>query len=294
VRLSPRGIAAALLAAGVTIGTLSDRLPSRSPLRLGSYEVLAGDFHVHAFPGDGALTPWTLRVEAARAGLEVIAVTNHNRTFTARFAEWLSRVSDGPIMIPGEEITAGEYHLIAIGVDRTVGGGGPAGAAIDAVHAQGGLAIAAHPMQLQFHGYDDDATVAQLDGTEAAHPAAQRKDQEAFAAFFERARRLRPGIAAIGSSDFHFSPSLGLCRTFVFAHERSASGVLEAIRSGRTVAIDQEGRLYGDPELVRLVERDRPAGRSDPHPGWRRLSLTLAWVGVAGMLILRSGPRPPL
>jgi hypothetical protein len=290
--LSPRGISAVLLTAGVAIGALSDRLPDQSPRRSGRYEVLAGDFHVHAFPGDGALAPWTLRDEAARAGLDVLAVTNHNRTFTARFAGWLSTVSDGPIMIPGEEITAAEYHLIAIGVDRTVGAEGPAATAIAAVHAQGGVAIAAHPMP-QFHGYDEDATVGQLDGTEAAHPAEKPSEQEDFAAFFERARRLKPGMAPIGSSDFHISPELGLCRTFLFVRDRTAPGVLDAIRSGRTVASDQQGRLYGDPELVQLIERARPAGRSDPNAGWRRLSLTLAWVGIAGMLVLR-GERTPL
>jgi hypothetical protein len=132
------------------------------------------------------------------------------------------------------------------------------------VHAQGGLAIAAHPGP-QFHGYDDDATLAQLDGTEAAHPAGKATDQEEFAAFFERARRLKPGIAPIGSSDFHFSPALGLCHTPL---RRSGAG---------------EAR------------RARPApGRSDPRAGWRRLSLVLAWSGVAGVLILRGDQPSPL
>src|SRR5262249_16018100 len=158
-----------------------------------------------AFPGDGALTPWTLRDEARRAGLDVFAVTNHNRTFTARFAGWLASQSDGPILIPGEEGTALEYHLIAIGVDRTGTSRQPAAGAIGDVHGQGGVAIAAHPLP-GFHGYDDDVTVAQLDGTEAAHPAGDAHEEEKFAAFFDRARRLNPRIAPIGSSDFHISP----------------------------------------------------------------------------------------
>jgi predicted metal-dependent phosphoesterase TrpH len=286
--LSPRGMAGILVVAGVTIGTLSDRFPTRLPFRAEGYEVLAGDFHVHAFPGDGALAPWTLRDEARRAGLDVLAVTNHNRTFTARFAGWLSSQSDGPIVIPGEEITALDYHLIAIGVDRTVSSHQPAAGAIADVHAQGGLAIAAHPMPSEFHGYDDDATVAQLDGTEAAHPARERHDQEQFAAFFDRARRLNPRVAPIGSSDFHVSPQLGLCRTFIFVRARTAAGTLEAIRNGRTVASDEWGRLYGDPALVKLLERDSPAGRSEVNARWRRLSLMLVWVGVAGMLLLQG------
>src|SRR4029453_18028801 len=118
------------------------------------------------------------------------------------------------------------------GIEHTVNADQPAKGAIGDVHAQGGVAIAAHPIP-KFHGYDDDATVAALDGTEAAHPADDVSGQRQFAAFFERARRLKPTMAPIGSSDFHVSPQLAGCRTFIFAREASAAGVIEAIRNGR-------------------------------------------------------------
>src|SRR5262249_50942662 len=160
---------------------------------------------------------------------------------TARFAQWMAARSSGPIIIGGQEITNPAYHLIAVGVEHTVNADQPAKGAIADVHAQGGVAIAAHPIQ-KFHGYDDDATVVTLDGTEAAHPSDSVGHQEEFVAFFERARRLKPTIAPIGSSDFHVSPGLARCRTFVFAREASAVGVIDAIRGGRTVAIDEDGR----------------------------------------------------
>ncbi|HKE85832.1 MAG TPA: CehA/McbA family metallohydrolase [Vicinamibacterales bacterium] len=279
-----RPLAALVVVTGIAIGTAIDRTPTRSMQRAGEYFVLAGDFHVHAFPGDGALAPWTLRDEAGHAGLDVLAVTNHNRTFTAHLARWLAGMSNGPIVIAGQEITNPRYHLIAIGIERTVNASQPAAGAIADVHAQGGVAIAAHPT-LMFRGYDDDATVAALDGTEAAHPADVPEEQEMFAAFFERARRLKPSIAPIGSSDFHASPSLARCRTLVFAREPSASGVIDAIRSGRTVAVDQNGRQYGDPALIGLIAHTSPAGRSDEQAGWRQLSVALAWLGLLGMLL---------
>ena len=162
--MSQRTKALILIAAGIIMGTLTDRVPERSPLRAGEYFVLAGDFHVHAFPGDGALAQWTLRQEAARAGLDVYTVRNHNRTVTARFAQWLARSSRGPIVIAGQEITNPRYHMIAVGIERTVNADQPAAGAIADVHAQGGVAIAAHPAPW-FHGYDEDTTVAALDGT---------------------------------------------------------------------------------------------------------------------------------
>lgn len=289
---SPRSIAAAIIFAGIIVGTVSDRIPDAQPRRAGEYWILAGDFHVHAFPGDGALAPWTLRDEARRAGLDVVAVTNHGQVFTARLARWISRFSDGPIVMPGEEITNPDYHLIALGVEHAVNADQTAAQAIAAIHAQGGVAVAAHPGR-KFRGYADDETVAALDGAEAAHPAMDRDDafREEIADFFERARRLNPDVSAIGSSDFHSSPALAHCRTLVFARDRTAVAVIEAIRHGRTVAVDADGRLHGDPRFIALAREAPISARSDSNGGWRRLSITLTWAGVLGLLLFRGTTR---
>ena len=282
-----------LLVTGLGLGSAADRTPTRTVLRVGDYFLLSGDFHVHASPGDGALSPWLLRREAARAGLDVIAVTNHNQSFTGRLAGRIGEMGDGPLMLAGEEITNPEYHMIAVGIERAVDGAHVSAAdAIADVHAQGGVAIAAHP-SLRYHAYDDDSTVALLDGTEAMHSDVHR--DQAFRAnieaFFGRARRVNPDIAAIGSSDFHVMPPLmGRCRTYLFVRERTKAGVLDAIRNGRTLAVDGDGRLQGDPSLIQLLGENRPAGRVDTHPAWRRLSMAMAWLGALGLVCLRT-PR---
>lgn len=279
---SPRTSAAILVTLGLLIGTLADRTPTRSPQRAGEYQILAGDFHVHAFPGDGALAPWLLRDEARRAGLDVYGVTNHNQLIAARLTRWLMTGSDNPIVIQGQEITNRTYHMIGLGLERTVDADQPAIRAIADVHAQGGVAIAAHPTP-RFQGWADDETVAQLDGVEAAHPSIVA--QPAYTAFYERARRLKPSIAAIGSSDFHASPALARCRTFVFARERTAAGILEAIRLGRTVAVDQFGHRYGDPALVRQLDRLETNVRTDTHAAWRRIAVSMVWAGILVLLL---------
>jgi predicted metal-dependent phosphoesterase TrpH len=291
---SPRAVAVLALLAGATIGTLADQEPARQPLQVDGYWLLTGDFHVHASPGDGALSPWMLRREAARAGLDVIAVTNHNQSITGRLADRASQTGDGPMMIAGEEITNPQYHMIAVGIERTVKGATlSAAAAIADVHAQGGVAIAAHPSR-RFRGYDDDSVVATLDGTEAMHSdvhvdPAFRQDLEKF---FERARRLNPDIAAIGSSDFHaMPPMMGRCRTYLFVRERTKAGVVDAIRSGRTLAVDGDGRLQGDPALIQLLGNARPAGRVEAHPTWRSLSVAMAWLGAVGLVLLTETGR---
>ena len=282
---------AALLVLGAALGTAVDRLPSRPPVRAGEYWVLAGDFHVHAFPGDGALAPWVLRDEAARAALDVIAVTNHNQTLTGRLAEWVSESGDGPLMLAGEEITNPQYHMIAAGIAHAVDADQPAAGAIADVHAQGGVAIAAHPSR-RFRGYDEDATIAALDGAEASHSEIHFDDAfgSDLRAFFARARGVNADIAAIGSSDFHgMPPAMGLSRTYLFVHERTKAGVLDAIRSGRTLAADGYGRLSGDSSLIELLGDIRLQGRRDPDPVWRRFSIAMVWLGALGLIILGGG-----
>lgn len=283
---SPRGrvLAALVLTAGIAIGTFADRAPRRPPRQSGEYLILAADFHVHAAPGDGSLTPSALRDEAGRAGLDVIAITNHNQFLAARLASSLIGGVDEPLVIPGEEVTHPDYHLIAVGIERAVSADRAVTDTVEKIHEQGGVAIAAHPTHT-FAGYTD-AALAAVDGTEVAHPERLEKYRRQYVETFERARRLNPHVAPIGSSDFHNTPALGQCRTFVFVRERSAAGVLEALRAGRTVASDERGTLYGDPSLVDRVRRAPPGGRTDPYGSWRRLAVILSWSGLAGILLM--------
>lgn len=288
-----RPISVLVLTAGLLSGTVGESTPALpAPRQAGEYLILAADFHVHAFPGDGALALWALRRQVERAGLHVFTLSNHNQVFTALLTRRISEGSDGPLVIAGEEVTADGYHLIAAGISERVDWNQPAADAIRDVHAQGGVAIAAHPLRFFWPGWDDEA-VSLVDGVERAHGemhfnAMAKAD---FAAFYERARRLNPAVAAIGSSDYHFTGTPGWCRTYVLAREYSVAGVLEAVRDGRTVAADAEGNLYGDPRLVRLVEA---AGVAPPQPAdrWQGFAVVMAWLGLLGLVMF--GPAPSL
>ena len=279
-------LSAALVVAGLLAGTWSESIPEPLARRSPAGEwILAADFHVHAFPGDGGLPPWALRHEAARAGLDVFTISNHNRVSTARLARWMSQQSPGPIVIVGQEVTARGFHVIAAGIEERVSWRTSPADVIRAVHAQGGVAIAAHPVRRFWPAWDDEALTI-LDGYERTHPVIdQKKERAELAAFDARARAIHPGIAPIGSSDFHWRGSIGWCRTYVLARERTVGGVIEAVRAGRTVAADRQGRLYGDPALVSAVEA---AGGFIPPPAerYRWLSIGFVWLGLLGMLVL--------
>lgn len=288
--------------AGLVIGTLADVVPVRRPPRQDGYWILAADFHVHAFPGDGALAPWMLRSEAARQGLDVIAIANHNRVGVARLGAWLRRADGQPLILVGQEVTAPDFHLVAVGIQHEVDWRQPPSAIIEAIHAQGGAAIAAHPFR-GYWGYDE-AALATLDGVEAAPSSRANRIRSAdMQAFFERVAQRNSDVAPIGSSDYHFSGPPGSSRTYVFAREWSARGVVEAIRDGRTVAYNDRGASRGDPARVAVVERIRResagAGRADQAEAWfhrelwRHVSVALTLIGMFLVVVAVGAAREP-
>ena len=270
-----------LFIAGVAVSALPPPSARARPAQAGEYVVLSGDFHVHAFPGDGALTPARLVDLAAEEGLDVITITNHNQILASQI---LPRDSD-PIVLLGEEVTNPDFHLIAVGVTRGVNWRQPAAGAIADIQAQGGVAIAAHPEREFWAGWDE-AAMAAVDGVEVAHPMLRESMQASkeFDEFFARVLAGNPGVARIGSSDFHVTHAPGQCRTYLFARERTREGVLDAIRAGRTVAQRADGSLAGDPALVALIPTHH---RTIPRQAslLPTLSAVLAWLGIAGLMM---------
>ncbi len=291
-----RWAAGALFALGLAVGTALDVPRTLPPLAIGEYQVIEADFHVHAFFGDGWLAPWDLVLEARRRNLHAFAITNHNQVFAGRVGRWFSRRVGGPMVLVGEEITSPRYHIAAVGLTTTVAWRQTAAAAIEAVHRQGGVAIAAHPTAPYGEGFDD-AALATLDGAEAAHPAMfLPKRAGEMREFWTHAAARGAHLTAIGSSDFHALSGFGLCRTFVFVREISEAGILTALREGHTVVFDPEGRAYGETALVeplRQALQERAALPTRP-PIPRLLDAfgrASALLGLLGLVLLTTSSR---
>ena len=285
-------IAIGLIAAGILIGTISDRPRAHDTIMLGGYRVLAADFHTHSSTwSDGTLTPWGMVIEAWYQGLDAIAITGHRQTQDARWGRWFSEKIGGPIVLIGEEIPEIPQHVIAVGIHATVDAALPVGDQIDEIHRQGGIAIAAHPGEFFWPGFEP--VMDRLDGTEICHPYSFAYP-DAHPQLEEFARRA--DATAIGSSDFHGPGRLGMCRTFVFVREATAAGILEAIRAKRTVVYGgPEAKAYGDPELVRVAEADgrlrTMASTEYPMSLLDRLSQVLGIAGFALLITSSESPR---
>lgn len=297
-----RGLLAAMVALGIAICTVADRRALPPPALVDGYYVLGADFHVHVAFGDGGLAPWDARAEARRRGIDVIAIANHNQMLSARLhRRWFDSASL-PLVLPGQEVTARDHHIVAVGITRTIDWSQPAAATIAAIHAQGGVAIAAHPGSDSIGDYDAGA-LAHLDAAERAHPGMHQEIERGqeraseYAEFFARAKQHNPRVSPLGDSDFHFTGNIGVCRTYVLARELTEAGVLDALRNGRAVAVDDEGNRYGDQAHIEIVERAQRTRGAAPSSHWRTaanaLGVALVWLGLIGAVILPPAPRRP-
>lgn len=299
--ISRAWIGACVLAVlGAVGGVVFDPRPARPVVQRAGYRVLEADFHMHTTYSDGTLSPLSLVRQVERRGLDVAAVTEHNTTLAGRIARFYAELTGGPLILVGEEVTTGSYHLIAVGIEQTVSPNQPVAEVVADIHAQGGVAIGAHPVKRFQPGL---APVRHdLDGLEVMHPIAFSARNPAWSwadmrAYYEETI---PRPAAIGSSDYHFASVLGLCRTLVFVKEPvTANAVIDAIRARRTVVIDREEKLVGDPSLIEALERQPYVPRTSDY-AYRgeglldRILRILGLVGVAGIVFLepRTGRRP--
>jgi len=289
-------ISALLVAVSVVAGTALDVKPARDPAFRGGYRVLEADFHAHTRFSDGFLSPFDLVVQAERRGLDVLAVTEHNVIFPGQLARWFSRLTGGPTILVGEEITTRLYHVHGVGLRERVDASAPLHEALAAIHRQGGIAIAAHPVGHMAGAYAPE--MDHLDASEVMHPLAYQGRGGTWRwpemrDFYLHALADGHRLTAIGSSDYHVGSVLGICRTLVFARDDARDldeAVMDALRAGRTVVYDLDGNAYGDPAMIAALAREpyvpRPQDYAYRGSGLAdRVTRTLGLLGLVGLVL---------
>lgn len=104
------------------------------------------DLHVHSLWSDGAQRPEAI-VTAASGRLNVVAITDHDEVRGAlRGREFaLDHPELDVDVVVGEEISTLNGHLLGLYLQKRIPPGLTALRTIDEIHAQGGLAVVAHP-----------------------------------------------------------------------------------------------------------------------------------------------------
>lgn len=166
------------------------------------------DLHLHTVHSDGNATAKALLEHVAtKTDLRVIAITDHDTIRGAVEAQSLA-ASYGIEVIVGEEVSTRDGHLLALFIERPLPPGWPAAQTITAIHAQGGIAIAAHPYDWmvpsmgsrglhQYIGHPDAEWP--LDGIECFNAGVVLPNMNRRALVAARAL----GLPAIGGSDSH-------------------------------------------------------------------------------------------
>jgi len=198
------------------------------------------DLHMHTTVSDGWPTPSQLVEHAARrAGLDLIAITDHDTIEGARrAADYAARRTKLHVIV-GEEVSSRDGHIIGLFLDHRVKPGLSAAATIHAIHEQGGIAIAAHPFwrtQRQVrtgnpvHGVGWLAAELAFDGIEVENAT------PGFYLFNQLARRLNLGLGAaeLGGSDAHIVDAVG--RAFTEFPGKTPAELRKAIETGKTRA----------------------------------------------------------
>ena len=118
----------------------------RKRRRRGSVPSGRADLHVHSIFSDGAQHPDDI-VRAAAGRVDVVAITDHDQIRGAQRARAFAHDHPelGVDVVVGEEISTLNGHLIGLYLSELVPPGLSADKTIELIHAQGGLAVAAHP-----------------------------------------------------------------------------------------------------------------------------------------------------
>ena len=219
------------------------------------YEVLRGDFHMHTLHSDGLLSPANRVIEAWQYGYDAIAITDHG-SFRAYEEALATANALGLILIRGMETgLSGQEHLVALDFAANYEPRSPHQWAETSGQAQvfyqdqwlrlaaaGGFVLYAHPHvglrepmlwgigQGLLQGIEVKNDVVGSDwNTVASHGTYW------YPSAFDWA--VEHHLTLFADSDVHGARGdVQQAVTLVLVKDRSAEGVMEALRAGRTVA----------------------------------------------------------
>ncbi len=191
------------------------------------------DLHIHSqHSHDGRMTLEEITQTAEQRGLDVVAVCDHDVVYTGDTS------CHGVLVIPGVEFSTEYGHLLGLFLkepltyttwEET----------LQRIHAQGGLAVLAHPFQ---HSREETRLlplVPYLDGIEVWNGRANRKNPSANA--MARDFAVRHGLTFFAGSDAHLKQEIGNGVVTLTVSAVTLSAVYEALKNGERTIEGKEG-----------------------------------------------------
>ncbi len=214
---------------------------------------IKGDLHIHSVHSDGDSTIDEVINFSKKAGLDFIAITDHNT-----ISHLPELYSNNILVIPGEEVTTYRGHLNVLGikewVDFRIGGKEDILKLTKYVNSKGYLPIVNHPKpsgppwEL---GHLDK--IGFIEVWQKIWELNNHFSLKLWDSFLQKGRR----IVAVGGSDIHFFKEgrgelerLALPTTWVYVDEVNVSSILESIRKGRVIITESIRGPFLDLKLV--------------------------------------------
>ena len=237
------------------------------------------DLHVHtAASPDGLSSLEELTAAARAAGLDAVAITDHN------LCTAVPRRLNGVLLIPGCEVSTRQGHITGLFLDGPLdleglrkNGLPQGGAAIEEIHRRGGVAVLAHPYQSP-NAIPEDFDF-RPDCVEGANARAALKVKDAN----ERAAALagRWGLPAVGGSDAHSRYEVGNAYTQAEAAALTPEALKAAVLTGNCAPVLVKNTPHLRKGLSQLARRRR-------RGGLKNLAVGAAYVIYCAVLDIRK------
>ncbi|MBQ9492415.1 MAG: CehA/McbA family metallohydrolase [Oscillibacter sp.] len=185
------------------------------------------DLHIHSHHSpDGVLTLSEIASRAREAGLHGVAVCDHDRVLPE--AE-RAAAFPGLLLIPGVEVSTDAGHLLGWFVTEPVRAR-TLPEAVAEIHAQGGIAVLAHPFEHTKRPERAEQALPYVDGIEVWNSRADRKNRQANA--MARAFAAAHAVRGFAGSDAHTRHEIGNGVTVARADAPTPEAVRAALLSG--------------------------------------------------------------
>jgi predicted metal-dependent phosphoesterase TrpH len=185
------------------------------------------DFHVHTYYSrDSLITPKQLITFAKRAGLDGVAITDHNTI------KGVQKIKTKEILvIPGIEISTLEGHLLGINLKNNIPPKLGMKETIQLIHDFGGIAIAPHPTA--FYKSPPSKVETMYDAIEVMNASSI---PFSVLTYFNQRFANKLNLPETGGSDSHYAPEIGSAYT-VIDSDLNVDDIVRAIKFGSTVPV---------------------------------------------------------
>lgn len=271
-----RKYASALLSLAIIISILAcpawaadTKLTARNHAfpKVGPYEVLSGDFHMHTINSDGKLTTRQRVEEAYSLGYDVIAVTDHGKTRAYTIAKYVGEPL-GMVVLRGVETgVSGKEHMNALGFSSLYQPANPhrwsetPGAEtvyyrdeLKKIADTGGFVLYNHPHVGFREPVEWGVKEDMIQGIEVKNDVVgtgwatiEWNGLHCYPNAFEYG--LKNNLTLFANTDVHSKRSDNPARTLVFATARTPEAVMDAFHARRTAAWF-DGVVWGRKELL--------------------------------------------